>query len=88
MAPRTGLEPVTYRLRTTLTFINIIHSIICSLDFLFTISYDLGRWCKVSTHSLRLARCCLQLFTGQGFTELATFYIYMFPYRAANSLAF
>ena len=45
---------------TTLIFINIIIIIICSLDFLFTISFDLGRWCKVSTHSLRLARYCLQ----------------------------
>ena len=46
---------------TTLTFISIIYfHIICSLDFLFTISFDLGRWCKVSTHSFRLARYCRQ----------------------------
>ena len=45
---------------TTLIFTSIIFYIICSLDFIFTISVDLGRWCKVSTHSFRLARYCLQ----------------------------
>ena len=47
---------------TTLIFTSIIYYyIICSLDFIFTISLlDLGRWCKVSTHSFRLARYCRQ----------------------------
>ena len=88
MAPRAGLEPATYRLRTTLTFINIIFNIICSLDLLFTISFDLGRWCKVSTHSFRLARCCRVINITYEFHRISHLFIYMFPYRAANSLVF
>ena len=73
---------------TTLIFTSIIYYyIICSLDFIFTISLlDLGRWCKVSTHSFRLARYCRVIKLLTSFTELATFFIYKFPYRAANIL--
>ena len=61
LAPLVGLEPTTYRLLHHTNFHqHYIQNIICSLDFLFTMSYDLGRWCKVSTHSFRLARYCLQ----------------------------
>ena len=76
-------RPIVYC--TTLIFTSIILNIICSLDFLFTISYNLGRWCKVSTHSFRLARCYHQLFC-YGFHRISHLFIYKFPYRAANIL--
>ena len=83
MAPLVGLEPTTYRLLHYTYFHKHYNNIICSLDFIFTISFDLGRWCKVSTHSFRLARY-YRVFLLTNSTDLATFFIYKFPYRAAN----
>lgn len=42
----------TYNLMVTLLllFSQPIIKVVCSLDFVFTISYDLGISCKVSTH--------------------------------------
>ena len=69
---------------TTLIFTSIRFYLICSLDFIFTISFDLGRWCKVSTHSFRLARYCRITFVIYEFHRLSHLLIYRFLYRAAN----
>ena len=42
-----GFEPMTLGLLTTTTFAALM---VCGLDFILTISYDLGSSCKVSTH--------------------------------------
>ena len=72
MAPLVGLEPTTYRLLHYTYFHKHYINIICSLDFIFTISFDLGRWCKVSTHNFRLARY-YRVFLLTNSTDLATF---------------
>ena len=49
---KVGLEPT--RLIQTRDFLATLcyhsHILCCSLDYVFSISYDLGGWCIVSTH--------------------------------------
>ena len=52
MVPMTGLEPVRDCSRQIflLLYVTIAALLRCSLDYVFSISYDLGGRCIVSTH--------------------------------------
>ena len=63
-------------IHTTTIFIAITENYVCSLDFLFTISNDLGTSCKVSTLGINLARDC-HINNYLGFPELAMSTLYI-----------
>lgn len=74
MVPPMGLEPMTQRLLTTTIFIAIT---VCGLDFIFTLSKDLGSSCKVSTHGFP---CSVLPFYR--FHRLSELFTYKFLYKA------
>ena len=78
--PQAGIEPARALRPTGFSYYYGFHhpTLVCSLDYAFTISFDLGAPCLVSTRSLSgFARYS----HFKGFAEFTEFYIFNFSKR-------